>query len=302
MKKIFYLFFALMCMMACTEKNTPSNPDDNTPVNPGDNPGDNPGGQKALLLLPRESISHVKQHDQTGEQRTHIKYQYNDNYDLVRKVTYGISDELKQEEDYVWVGNKQIGSGKVYTNGSVTGEIKDTTEYIDNKHILYSRLSSYYWNSGLESWTVNSYIYNESKLINYKSYSLGKLYSEMNYSYSGNYRYGIGNNYDNLSGNYDTDTTLLNENGLISNSVRYSFRQDGSGNITKSEYTYLMGATVFEQQTSYRQESKFYNTEGQVYINNVFAHTYTWKGDSIRYGVSPDGISTDTTYYYVIYR
>lgn len=285
-------------MIACTEKNTPSNPDDNTPVNPGDNPG----GQKAMLLLPRESITHIKQHDQTGEQRTHIKYQYNDNYDLVRQVTYGKSEELTREEDYSWVGNKQIGIGKIYSNGAISETVYDTTEYVDSKHVLYTRKSSYYWNSGVESWAVNCYVYNGNQLLNYKSYSLGKLNREINYSYSGNYRYGLGNNYDNLSGTYDTDTVLLNANGLTANSVTWRMRKDGSGNMTRSEYSYKDGATVFAQQTGYRHEFVFYNEGGQIFLNSESACTYTWKGDSIRYGISPDGITTDTTYFYVIYK
>ena len=198
-------------MVACTEKNTP--------VNPGDNPSDNPGGQKAMLLLPRESITHIKQHDQTGEQRTHIKYQYNDNYDLVRQISYGKSNELTREEDFKWEGNKHIGLGKMYSNGAIYGTVYDTTEYIDNSHIQSSRTSIRYVYDNSESWTVNSYVYDDNKLKNYKAYTNGVLYREMNYSYSGNYRYGLGNNYDNLSGTYDTDTVLLNANGLTANSV-----------------------------------------------------------------------------------
>ena len=250
----------------------------------------------------RETIRNIKEHDQTGAQRSRTVNQYDANYNLVRQVSYGKSEELVREEDFKWEGNKNIGLAKMYSGGTIYGTIYDTTEYADNSHLQYTRISARTVFDNSESWTVNSYAYDGNKLKNYKAYTNGVLYREMNYSYSGNYCFGVGNNYDNASGTYDTDTSLMNANGL---EIKYSgwyISRDGSGSMTRREYSYKEGATHREQQNSYRYNYVFYNAGGQVFMTSEDACTYTWKGDSIRYGISADGFTTDTTYFYVIYK
>lgn len=312
MKKIlvFIVVMALMCLVGCTEKNVPGEAESNTAAGAGDTGGDSAGGgtdgsssQNVLLTL---STTSWTEYTNSPKGNSKTIYEYNGENDVVKESMYS-NGELYYSNNYSWTGNKKIGLGEYYNAGTVYGHVYDTTDYVDSKHVLYSRLSTRYVYSDSENWGVNSYEYNNGRLLHYTYYQNGALTRDMEFTYSGDKRYGK-ETQPTSSFVADRDTSTFLPNGLIAEDITW-ITQTTSKYVTRIKRTFLPEAFDVNQMTRYEIESVYYDVNGKETSRSGQEWTYTWKGDSVRYGYaiiyvngSQWGTGRDTTRYCIVKR
>ena len=144
MKKFFYLFFALMCMMACTEKNTPVNPGG------GENPGggDNPGGGEVTTYKPKY-LSQYEYWYSYQDKSTNTSwgmdvgdisktiYERGTDVKYLKSVTSYLNDNLIRTISYKNSGNADFGVYTAYTaSPELIGTAADTTYWYDEARSL----------------------------------------------------------------------------------------------------------------------------------------------------------------------
>ena len=219
---------------------------------------------------------------------------------MVASSVHGLGGLLTEDMRYSWNGNRRIGEGDRYNAGVSYMKVYDTTEYADNAHKLYTKISTRQVQNNGEGWTVNLYEYSGDKQTRQTCYISGSLYSDYVRTYVGNYCYSERKYFGNYSNQNSKDTCVYNAKGLVESSKSWSYIDGVARSHSINSYIYRDDAVVYAQQSGCRYESYFFNEQGDMYFSTVSSWTYTWKGDSIRYGITDDGFSTDTTYYLVI--
>ena len=319
MKKIFYLIFAALCIVACSEKNTPTNPEGDNPENPSENPSENPGENpgenpenpgtnvEKYLLATKFAIWYEYANGESHYNASNL-YEYNEQNDLIKLAVF-TRGVLTTETRYTWNGNTRYGISDVYSNGSISYHSYDTVNYIDNKRYYVTRnatRSDYKYRSFYQ---VNLYEYDGEKLMRYKYYENDVLYRNVSYSHVGDMRYGKGEeNLPNSPYLAESDTTKFLSDGRIADQISW-YTVNNTRYVTRSSYTYKNDGIDEQQLNGYRFETVYYDMNGTVTTHTESTTKYTWKGDTVRIGYGElysngilSNITRDTFYYKIATR
>lgn len=269
MKKIFYLLFAALCIVACNEKNTPSNPGD--PSNPSD-PSGQTDSKKVKYIVESAQWYTYENGSATSGVITKTVYERGDETKYLRSRSEYKGDQLnakytyqnESDRDYCW---------KIYPSGSEND--KDTTIWYDEYRVKQKGIRS----------KNSRYIYeydsqhNDRQVSVKMYYPSGQLWSESNYSYNGLTQNGETKFYD-IQGNLTSRQTSVMEfrdDTFVGYNTWETESFDSEGKKTNSHISrYEWNGDLY---TKIESNYVTYNTTGEVYSTAKNVITYNWQDE-----------------------
>jgi hypothetical protein len=276
MKKIFYLLFAVSCIIACTEQNTPVNPENDNTEKPGENPNNDSnepevGKKSPKYLSTSETVTtfldttKATSGNKVGDVTRIVYERGTDVRFLLSQTTYSNSD-LHSKISYQNVGNADYG---VYTEfpGSehLVGLGADTTFWYDEDRTLPSKI--------INGSSVTNTTYNDKGLITSNiTYVSGKKVMENQFTYSSNVRYGTNTSFYNEEPIVYYDTMIFEDiDKGLAKQYRYYY-------CTETDTYISSGRTIIEYTNGiYGIEHQVQETYSKLYIkdngNETITHT-----------------------------